>query len=53
MKDGSINVAGPIKNFMLFRDIMNAAERAVLTKLADKQINEKRIVVPNITPGRN
>jgi hypothetical protein len=50
MKDGSINVSGPVQNFVLFRDIMNAAERAVLKKMQTQIQKEaqKRIIEPGM-----
>lgn len=58
MKDGTIQVTGPIKNLLLFRDIMNMAERAVLEqiKAQAQQNNENRIVKPGLVipaTGRN
>lgn len=53
--NGAIKIVGPINNFLLFRDIMNSAERAVLTEIQKqitKDANEPRIIVPNMAPPK-
>jgi len=42
--NGGIFVVGPVENFMLFRDMMNAAERIVLQKIAQDFRNS--LIVP-------
>ena len=50
LADGRVTVSGDLDNFLLFRDAMNKAERAVLEHIA-KQMKTKmnnRIVIPNL-----
>ena len=52
-QDGSIRVTGPaggaVNNFMAFREMMNAAERAVLEKIGKAMMKEQesQIVKPS------
>jgi len=47
--DGSVTATGPIDNFLLYRDIMNRGERAILDRIA-KALQEKQsnIIVPSV-----
>jgi len=47
-EDESIRVSGPTDNFLIFRNVMNTAERAVLNKIASNLIKakENKIVKP-------
>jgi len=50
LADGNVTITGNLDNFLLFRDAMNKAERAVLEHIA-KQMKTKmnnRIVIPNL-----
>ena len=55
-RNGAIEVKGPTDNFMLFRDIMNNAERAVMNAMAAEVMKktEKQIITRNtVLAGRN
>lgn len=44
--DGNASIEGPIDNLLIYRDVMNKVERAVLNRFA--QGERSRIVVPKI-----
>lgn len=50
LADGNVAISGELDNFLLFRDAMNKAERAVLERLAAglKNRMNNRIVVPSL-----
>ncbi len=50
LSDGNVSISGDLDNFLLFRDVMNKAERAVLERIAAgiKNRVNNRIVVPNL-----
>jgi len=45
LQNGNVTVDGPIKNFPLFRHMMNAAERAVLDGMAHEVAKKNNMIV--------